>query len=117
MASDIAKASQLAFDPNLLPFGAGRALFFCTSFAEVNRIIAKVTILTRGIIVSLNKWYELLNTVDPSRAKFDGWITVQGLPFNLWTEEAFDHIASMCGGLAEIHKRTQEFSILSEARI
>lgn len=36
---------------------------------------------------------------------------------SLWNQETFDHIASMSGGLLEIHNQTKEFSVLSEARI
>lgn len=75
------------------------------------------TIRTQETIVSLNRWYEFVNIVDPSRAKFGGWISVPGLPFNFQNQDKFEYIGSMCGDLIEIHEQTKNFSALSEARI
>lgn len=70
MASDIARASQLDFTPSLIPFGAERALFFCSSPSEANKIIAMGIVRSHETIVSLNRRHEFVNTVDPSETKF-----------------------------------------------
>lgn len=47
------------------------------------------------MIVTLNKLIAMLNTIDTLRSKFEGWISIVGLPFNKWNKETFDTIGSL----------------------
>lgn len=57
-----------------------------------------------------------MNTIEPLKAKFEGWICVWGLPFDIWNKESFSRLVAR-GGLIEIDKQTKDFLVLTEANI
>lgn len=63
------------------------------------------TICSQETIISLNRSHELVNAVDPSKAKFDNGLA--GLPFNLWNPDTVEDISSLCGDLLEVHNQTK----------
>lgn len=48
---------------------------------------------------------------------FGGWFEIEGLPFNLWTNEIFKQIGDACGGYLETDYGTENFQTLFAARI
>ncbi|KAK9905221.1 hypothetical protein M0R45_000415 [Rubus argutus] len=48
---------------------------------------------------------------------FGGWIEIEGLPFNLWTNEIFKQIGDACGGYLETDYETENLLTLFTARI
>lgn len=61
--------------------------------------------------VFLNKYYRLVNVIDSKKSQFRGWIQIRGLPFDSWNTETFESIANRWGGLLEVDKNTESFSI------
>lgn len=113
----IAKICNFNFIPSLIPFSDDRATFFCNSTDEVTLVANKGIIKTPSTTVLLNKYHKMLNAIDTNYSRFRGWIAIKGLPFLLWNSHSFENIASQCGELLEIHTRTANFSILTEAKI
>lgn len=62
MESAIARDLQLDFVPTMKPFAEGRAVFFCPSEDQVNRVVARRFIVVQGEKVFLNKWDRYVNT-------------------------------------------------------
>lgn len=117
MAADIARTTSLPFIPKIIPFADGRAVFFCSNPSEATTVISIGIIKTQGIVVHLSKWNEKIDIIDPTTARFEGWIGIKGLPFNMWTKGIFEKISKWCGGLLEIDQQTMEYSNLAAAKI
>lgn len=62
MASDIARPALLPFTPDLKPFGEARALFFCKSLLQMEKVVTTGSVLSQGIFVTVNKWVPKVNT-------------------------------------------------------
>lgn len=105
LAANIAGSSGLSFIPQIIPFGKK----FCSLslfLIRTNILLSSFdTIHTQETIVKLSKWNELVNTIDPMTSRFEGWISVTGLPFNMWNKSFFDRIDNMFGGLINQHTK------------
>lgn len=88
IAEDIGKVSSPNYVPSIIPFGAQRAVLFCSSPTVSSQIAELGPIHTQGSVVVLNGWHELVSTIEPLKAKFEGWISVWGLPFHCGTKNA-----------------------------
>lgn len=79
----------IALNPTLIPFGKGRAMFFCIFPLQATKVVNLGPIPTQGTIVTLNKWNARVNTFDLMKYKFEGWIIIRGLSLNRWNKETF----------------------------
>lgn len=117
MAINIAKECRFRFIPNLLPFGDKGALFFCPMLNDSLRAIAQGQISSWTNTLFLHKYYRLVNAINTDFSRFRGWISIRGLPFDLWTDENFGTTAKLFGRLIEVDEKTQNHDNLSQAKI
>lgn len=61
-------------------------------------MVNKKTVTLEGKSFYLNKWNTLVNTIDLHKSRFEGWISIKGLPFDRWNRDDVDKIGSLCGG-------------------
>lgn len=88
--------------------------------SRTDRGSGEVSVLSKVLFyprVTLSEWVPKVNTSDPVRSRFEGWIAISGLPFCRWSLKTFQSIGSSCGGLEEIHPIERIFSNLFEAKI
>lgn len=50
-------------------------------------------------------------------SRFEGWISLMGLPFNMWNKRFFDRIGNMFDGMIDIDQQTKVLSPLNAAKI
>lgn len=68
MASDIVKATSLPFIPQT--FWRRRALFFCKTLSQVEKVVIIGIKPSQGIILTVNKWVSNVNTFNSMIADF-----------------------------------------------
>lgn len=81
IAKDLAKTARLPYTPSLIPFGEGNTLLFYKTPAQASKLVHLASFSSQGIVVTLNKWEETLNTFDTMISHFEGRTNMRGLPF------------------------------------
>lgn len=84
--------------------------FCCPTEEVVNRVVESNSLDKNEETVRFHTWYHLVNTFDTEILSFSGWITIKGLPFDMWNEETFKHIGQKSGVLQEINQNPKNFS-------
>ncbi|KAM7489698.1 hypothetical protein LguiB_027182 [Lonicera macranthoides] len=104
---------------NLTPFQPDKALFYCEDEEEANSISKKKIVNIPGSFkVILLGWKQQEDQVWNKKVSCTGgWIEVEDLPLRWWTSEVFEAIGSKCGGLIQIHQRTEKMQQLFKARL
>ncbi|KAK9929194.1 hypothetical protein M0R45_026300 [Rubus argutus] len=103
----------------LYPFQCNKALLFCNSEEEAEWVARhkKITVNIKDEVL-LCRWKQKCNFHGKRKfVSFGGWIEIEGLPFNLWTNEIFKQIGDACGGYLETDYGTENFQTLFAARI
>lgn len=59
----------------------------------------------------------LVNTIDPSKSKFEVWISIGGLTFDRRDTDNFDKIGRFYEGMLEVDSQSLDFSNLTKAKI
>ncbi|KAM7473297.1 hypothetical protein LguiB_020540 [Lonicera macranthoides] len=102
----------------LKPFQADKALFVCSSEEELQKFASMNFAFLEGpLVIRFRRWDEEDCYRESKITCTGGWISVSGLPLNMWKTEVFKKIADCCGGLLEIHPSTVNRSSLFEAKI
>lgn len=70
---------------------------------------------SQGVVVTLNKWDATVNTSDTITSKFEGWVNIDGQPFNRWNKETFHSIGSKCRGIIDIDTQMKASKIRVKA--
>lgn len=90
MAITNAKVIDLRSIPRLIPFTEERSLSFCSFPSKASKVVNIASIVTEGTKVFLNNWNPMVNTVDTQRSRFEGWISIRGIPFEDGTKKTLN---------------------------
>ncbi|KAK9927791.1 hypothetical protein M0R45_024957 [Rubus argutus] len=103
----------------LYPFQCNKAMLFCNSEEEAEWVARHKKIMVNlKDEVLLCRWEQKCNFHGKRKfVCFGGWIEIEGLPFNLWTNEIFKQIGDACGGYLETDYETENLLTLFAARI
>lgn len=104
-AKSIAEATGLRFTSKLI-FAEERALFFWSFPMEASKVVTKKTITLEGKSVYLNKWNTSVNIIDLHKSRFEGWISIKGLPFDNGTEMTLTRLEVCAEALLEVDRQT-----------
>ncbi|GJW53207.1 nucleotide-binding alpha-beta plait domain-containing protein [Tanacetum coccineum] len=64
--------------------------------------------------VSVGSWFSIIKdaSLDFHAVKRIAWVEVEGIPFKLWTDNSFKHIASKWGDLLDVDDQEKELKLL-----
>ncbi|KAM7483889.1 hypothetical protein LguiB_008472 [Lonicera macranthoides] len=102
----------------LRPFQADKALFVCNDEKSAEFFGSRSLLFLEGpYAVRLQRWNDREVYQNNKITCTGGWITVEGLPINLWKNSIFEAIGRRCGGLIDIDVKTSKLQKLFLARI
>ncbi|KAM7479194.1 hypothetical protein LguiA_027407 [Lonicera macranthoides] len=102
----------------LRPFQADKALFVCDDEKSAEFFRSRSLLFLEGpYVVRLQRWNDREVYQNNKITCTGGWITVEGLPINLWKNSIFEAIGRRCGGLIDIDVKTSKLQKLFLARI
>ena len=103
----------------LTPFQPDKALFYCEDEEKAKSISKKKVVIIPGPFkVILLGWYQQEDLAWNRKVSCTGgWIEVEDLPLRWWTKEIFEVIGAKCGGLIQIHHRTEKMQQIFKAKL
>ncbi|KAK9088845.1 hypothetical protein Scep_027927 [Stephania cephalantha] len=90
----------------LHPLGADKALFYCVSSQEKEKMISKGKSMGGILIDRIEGWSPTQHSSHQISCH-DTWIRLEGLPINLWNMHTYQSIGSHFGGLVEVASTTE----------
>ncbi|XP_073040003.1 uncharacterized protein [Primulina eburnea] len=117
---DIQKALGKTAKKNvkLFLFQANKAVWWPSNQDEYSfHLRIKRGFFDKGIMLDFEGWKQDINSAFITERCCNSWISIYGLPWNLWKVETFKTIGNLCGGLLDISEHTLSISDLEAARI
>ncbi|KAK9154996.1 hypothetical protein Sjap_002476 [Stephania japonica] len=91
----------------LQPFGDDRAFLRCTDFRHRETIFGLINQMVSPLVEKVTQWRHEHHWKNPKIGIHNGWISIEGLPLNLWNDVAFKMIGEKFGGLIELAEVTK----------
>ncbi|KAK9112007.1 hypothetical protein Scep_019526 [Stephania cephalantha] len=90
----------------LHPFGVDKALFYCISSQEKEKLISQGKSMG-GILIDRIEGWSLTQHSSHQISYHDTWICLECLPINLWNMHTYQSVGSHFGGLVEVASTTE----------
>ncbi|KAK9154854.1 hypothetical protein Sjap_002334 [Stephania japonica] len=91
----------------LQPFGDDRAFLRCTDFRHRETVFCLINQMASPLVEKVTQWRHEHHWKNPKIGIHNGWISIEGLPLNLWNDVAFKMIGEKFGGLIELAEVTK----------
>ncbi|KAK9129665.1 hypothetical protein Sjap_010152 [Stephania japonica] len=91
----------------LQPFGDDRAFLRCTDFRHRETVFGLINQMASPLVEKVTQWRHEHHWKNPKIGIHNGWISIEGLPLNLWNDVAFKMIGEKFGGLIELAEVTK----------
>ncbi|KAK9094798.1 hypothetical protein Scep_026267 [Stephania cephalantha] len=99
----------------LCPFGPDRALLECVDLNEKELVLKHGKALGGALVAKVESW-SLRNHAENSCITYgEGWIRINGLPWNMWNQCVFQTIGDKYGGLLKVSKGTGALDLMKGA--
>ncbi|KAK9110285.1 hypothetical protein Sjap_018345 [Stephania japonica] len=106
---------ELNRSASLKPLGEDRAVLFCTSEIERDKLLTRTAVIGGDLIDKACTWKPEVHWEERRWGGANCWISLSGIPLSMWNREAFAKIAERFGGLLEINILTLQRQNLERA--
>ncbi|KAK9138616.1 hypothetical protein Sjap_009210 [Stephania japonica] len=106
---------ELNLSVSLKPLGEDRAVLFCTSEIERDKLLTRTAAIGGDLIDKACTWKPEVHWEERRWGGANCWISLSGIPLSMWNREAFAKIAERFGGLLEINILTLQRQNLERA--